>query len=805
MLEYDHFSSCNINDITEVRKFVIGNVDEKQYTLDAYYKTDLLAKDVILKKYFSPTDITLVDMWFRIAWGTAQAELENVRVYWAYRYFNILKDFKFIPGGRINHGVGRDDIRVSFANCYVVPIKEDSLSGIYKCLEEEAMTYKVGGGCGHDLSILRPKDTDILGTGGKSCGTTGFMNLFSVSTNTVSQQSRRGANMQTLLVSHPDIEDFIEVKNDIKECNTVLDKIAKTYKNKDDFEILTNWIDNHRDVGKSNISVKLTDEFLTAVENNADFNLTWDGKVFKTVSAKDLWNKIIYNAWQSAEPGVIFWDRMVETNNLEYINPLLSTNPCSEIPLGAYGNCLLGHINLSAMVINGQFDLEMYEETIAVAMRFLDDIITINDGRHALPEQNDVALKERRTGLGITAIGDMFIKLMMRYGDEESLEFADLLGEKLRNTAYHTSAMLAKEKGAFPWFDVNKFFLSKFSSNLPDKIKDLICAYGIRNGMLLTVAPVGTGSIIAQTSSGIEPIFRCSYVRNVKEQDGKTFKEYKVIHPLIENMFGTDSNNYPICVVDSSMITPEERVKVQAVIQKYIDNSISSTVNLPFDATIEDVASVYMNAWKLGCKGITVYREGSRRGVLISNDEADKKEEEVELDNNGNARHVMKRPRKLEGETYKLRLDLTDNKPNNCYITVNFEPGTKKPFEMLLTEKSANKEFKDILYTETVLRLISLSLRHQVPIEFIVQQLERVENQYLYSLPISLGNVLRNYIGTEGEEEIDEDVDDDMAGQTIPALPKRNSIYVEKCPSCSQPLTRNSACVSCKHCGWEKC
>lgn len=799
ILDRETFKDCNVNDITEVRRYVIGDIDEKQYTLDAYYKTDILAKDVILKKYFAPTDITLVDMWFRVAWGTAQAEKEDVRVYWAYRYFNILKDFRFIPGGRINHGVGRNDIRVSFANCYVVPIKEDSLSGIYKCLQEEAMTYKVGGGCGHDLSILRPKDTDIMGTGGKSCGTTGFMNLFSVSTNTVSQQSRRGANMQTLLVSHPDIEDFIEIKNDIKECNLVLDKIAKTYKNKDDFEVLTNWIDNHRDVGKSNISVKLTDEFLNAVENNTDFNLTWNGVVYKTIKARDLWNKIIYNAWQSAEPGIIFWDRMVETNNLEYVNPLLSTNPCSELPLGAYGNCLLGHINLSAMVINGQFDLDLYEDTIAVAMRFLDDIITINDGRHALPEQNEIALKERRTGLGITGIGDMFIKLMMRYGDEESLEFADLLGEKLRNTAYHTSAMLAKEKGAFPWFDVDKFFLSKFSSNLPNHIKASIEVYGIRNGMLLTVAPVGTGSIIAQTSSGIEPIFRCSYTRNVKEQDGKSFKEYKVFHPLIENMFGTDINNYPECVVDSSMITPEERVRIQATIQKYIDNSISSTVNLPFDSKIEDVADVYMNAWKLGCKGITVYREGCRRGVLVSNDEANKKEEDVELDNNGNERYVMKRPRKLEGETYKLRLDLTGDKLNNCYVTVNFEPGTKKPFEMLLTEKSANKEFKDILYTETVMRLVSLCLRHNVPLVFIAEQLEKVQNQYIYSLPLSLSNVLRNYIG------IDESLlkEEDYVEQTIPA-PKK-SIYIEKCPNCTQPLTRNSGCTSCKHCGWERC
>ena len=385
-----------VNKLNEIKSELIVDIDpamiEKCSDLNKYYGDDELAKDVLVKKYLAPWEKNLVDMWVRIAWGAAQAEEEEKRVYWAKQFMKILVDFYFIPGGRINYGLGREDIKVSFSNCYVVPIKDDSLEAIYNSLKEQALTYKVGGGVGFDLSILRPSGAPIKGSGGESCGPTGFMELFSISTNTVAQASRRGANMQTLLVSHPDIEKFINIKNDANDAIKSLKKVQDLYpQNSKDFEEISKIIDKKRSIQFSNISVKLTDEFLKAVENDTDFNLTWKGKIYKTIKAKELWDKIITNAWESDEPGLIFWDRMKETNNLEYINPLLSTNPCSELPLGAYGNCLLGHINLPKFIKDEKFNLDLYTSYIKTAMRFLDNIITLNDGRHALKEQNEVA------------------------------------------------------------------------------------------------------------------------------------------------------------------------------------------------------------------------------------------------------------------------------------------------------------------------------------------------------------------------------------------------------------------------------
>ena len=784
-------SENNIQQIPQEFYEAIKPFDKEEYhDLEKYYSDieDKMSIDTVKKKYFAPWEKSLFDMWIRLAWGCAQAEKEENRIEWAVKFFSILADFTFLPGGRINFGLGRTDICVSLSNCYINPIKEDSLLGIYQCLVEEALTYKTGGGCGHDLSVLRPYGKSINGTGGESCGPVGFMNLYSQSTATVRQKERRGANLQSLDVSHPDIERFITRKNDASEAQEVLKKLLELYpKNKKDFVVLKDFIESHRDVQNSNVSVKLYDEFMNAMQNNSDYNLRWGGETYNVIKAKDLWQKIIHNAWESAEPGLFFWDRIIENYNLQYINPVICTNPCGEIPGGAYANCLLAHQNLQRFVKYSTrkqkwfFDIDAFKDSIRIGVRFMDNIITLNDGKHALPEQNAVALNERRIGMGITGYGDMLVMLGLRYGSKEALEKTEEVMKAMRNTAYEASCDLAIERGSFPWFDAEGMFRSKFMQALPPSLQTKVKTTGIRNGTLLTSAPVGTGSIIAKVSGGIEPIFNVKpYTRKIKEDDGITNKKYKVYHPLLKLMFG-EIEEYPDYVVDSTMLTPVERVTTQATIQKYIDNSISSTVNLPKDATEEQVAEIYTLAWKTGCKGITVYRAGTRDGVLISEDD------DVVVDEDSE-RYTLKRPAKLEAETFKIKMDINEN-VHNCYVTISFFPGTKQPYEVLLTEPHVDKDHKDIVMLETTTRMTSLLLRHKVPLKFVVQQLEKINGQYLYSAPFIVAKVLRNYL-----VEIDKESGESNTGNICTNCGGKNVKYEGGCDICPD-------CLFSKGCG----
>jgi len=763
-----------------IRKEILEgkDLDPRFETLENYYGDEKIASDNLKNKYLAPDEDNQLDMWVRLAWGAAEPEED--RMQHARKFFDILLDYKFLPGGRINFGLGRDDIKATLSNCYVVPIENDSLQGIYKSLSEQAMTYKVGGGCGHDLSVLRPKGTEIKGTGGESCGPVGFMDLMSISTKTVRQRNRRGANMQCLLVSHPDIIDFINVKDDARKHIQLLEElVSKLPEKSKQLEELYEYIESRRVVSDSNISVKLTDEFLSAVEQDDDFNLTWNGEVYETVKAKELWDKIIEKAWSAAEPGLMFWNRMVETNNLEYYSPLIATNPCAEQALGRYGNCLLGHMNLARYCIKDSnryyFNYVAFENDIKVAVRFLDNIISINDGKHPTKEQNEIALAERRIGLGITGLGDALIMMGLRYGSDESIQFIEHVMATFRNCAYSASCDLAEEKGGFPAYDEEGFFKSLFAQRLPSDIKKRIKETGIRNGMLLTCAPVGTGSIIAMVSSGIEPMFRKEYTRRVRNNDDE-YIEYKIYHPLVSKLF-SELDDIPDYVVDSSEIHPRDRIKVQATIQKYIDNSISSTVNLPKDATLEDVADVYMHAWKMGCKGVTVYREGTRRGVLIS--------EDINMFNQSSENdsiNTLKRPMKLQGETYKKKVDLNGSQPHNCYITVNFMPGTKLPYELLISEPHIDKDMKDVMMLEFATRCTSMMLRHGVPLKFIIEQFTKVNGQYLYSVPLQISNVLKNYLPEDSE--------------------------LETCPVCKQQtLKMEGGCCDClnEECQHSKC
>ena len=561
-----------------------GHDDILKNAADAgtYYAGNDLAIDVLRSKYLAPGETGPLQMWDRIA--RAMASVEKEEAHWYNRFFTLLLDFKFIPGGRVMHGAGRDEARrkPTLSNCYVIPIEQDSLEGIYRCLSESAMVYRTGGGVGTDLSSLRPKGAPVNATVDRSPGCTAFMNLLSESTNAVSQAGRRGALMLTLRVDHPDIEDFITIKNDVTRTK----------------------------VQYANISVLISHEFMEAVLCDTDFDLRWGGKVYRTVRAQDLWNTIIANAHASAEPGIIFWDTMREYHNVEYANPLTSTNPCGEQPLASYTACNLGNLNLVKFVReDGTFDFEDLAESTRVATRFLDDVIDYNVDNHALPKIREAVGSDRRVGLGITGLADALILMELSYDSDEALDAVEKVMQTICYSSYETSIDLASEKGPFTLFDWNGISQSKFIQSLPKSIQDRAKKHGLRNATLITVPPVGTGSIVAQTTSGSEPIFCTSYKRRVKQADGESFREYKVYHPLIQRLFG-DDENLPDYVVSSHEIDPYFRVKMQGVIQKYTDSSISSTINLAEETSAETVADIYITAYREGPQG----RDGLQGG-----------------------------------------------------------------------------------------------------------------------------------------------------------------------------------------------
>ncbi len=800
-------SSGDLNTLVEetVRKLT-REVDGQQnssetnpYTIDNYYQGDTLGKDVLKNKYLAPWETHPYELWQRQA--TALAGIEKTKKLqndWAQKFYSILEDFKFTPGGRIMHGAGRDDITTTLNNCYVVSIKDDSIKSIYKTVEEEAMTYKFGGGCGHDLSVLRPSGDAISGTGGESCGPVGFMNLFSENTNTIAQHGRRGANMQTLRVDHPDIEKFIEIKTG----------------------------DIHM-VKYSNISVLLTHDFMDAVDNDTDFDLKWNGKVYKTINAKSLWNRIIEHAHASAEPGLLFWDTMKDYHNAEYCSPLVSTNPCAEQPLPDGGCCNLGSINLERFVDkSGNFMIDDFKTTVTIATRFLDNVIDYNLDRHALESQKLNAINDRRIGLGILGLGDMLVRMGIKYDSEDAIQTLDQIMQIFRDTAYETSTELANEKGSFKQYDWRGYSKSKFIKNLPKHLRDKIKAKGIRNSTVLTVPPTGSGAIVARVTSGIEPIFATSYNRRVKENKGygKSFKEYKIYHPIIEKLFGTDED-LPEYVVTAHDIDPYSRVHIQGVIQKYIDSSISSTVNLAEDVTVETVGDIYMTAYKSGLKGITVYREGSREGILVTT-EAKSENQTKEKSKASNGEMTTSTPQKRETKSPRLRPHTTMGSTRRIrtgegtlYITINEDENGLCEVFTTIGKAGGNAAAQ----SEAISRLISLALRSGIDPNAIVKQLKGIsgpnpaweDGRLILSTPDAIGKALDDYLKHKPEAAIGNPEDHDTLHITMATSEEENDPHrtvtdftyknITTCPDCGGSVMHEGGCVTCPGCGFSKC
>ena len=754
---------------------------------ETYYGDNDLAIDVLRNKYLAPGEEGPLHIWDRIA--RAMASVEQDPQYWYDRFFSLLMDFKFIPGGRVMHGAGRDEAKrkPTLSNCYVIPIEEDSLESIYRCLSESAMVYRTGGGVGTDLSVLRPKGASVNATVDASPGCTAFMNLLSESTNAVSQAGRRGALMLTLRVDHPDIEDFITIKNDA----------------------------NRTKVQYANISVLVTHEFMQAVMADSDFDLRWGGEVFRTVRARELWNRIITNAHASAEPGIIFWDTMREYHNVEYANPLTSTNPCGEQPLASYTACNLGNLNLMSFVgTDGEFDYEDLAEATQVATRFLDNVIEYNMDNHAMAKIEEAVSSDRRVGLGITGMADAFVLMQHKYDSDEALEAIDKIMATICHNAYETSVELAQEKGPFPLFDWAGLKQSKFIQSLPKSIQQKIEEHGLRNCTLITMPPVGTGSIVAQTTSGIEPIFCTSYTRRVKQADGESFREYKVYHPLIQRVFG-DDEHLPDYVVTSHEIDPYFRVKMQSVIQRYTDSSISSTINLNEEIDVETVADIYITAYKEGLKGITVYREGSREGILQTEAQTEQAAEDevapATPDRMAAAGfHPRQRPAVTTGITERINTG-----EGKIYVTINEdEYGICEVFSTI-GKAGGNAAAQ----SEAISRLISIALRSGVDPQELIRELKGIsgpnpvwENgELILSTPDAIGKAMERHLQLKAGQGF-QTVEDQAPAVSLQDAPAPPSFVQEggaktltTCPECGSTVAHENSCLMCKHCGWSKC
>ncbi len=535
-------------------------------------------------------DRTVEDTWRRIA--RALAEVEAEPKVWEDRFYDALSDFKYLPAGRITAGAGTAR-SVTLFNCFVMGTIPDSMGGIFEMLKEAALTMQQGGGIGYDFSTIRPKGASVKGVAADASGPLSFMDVWDAMCRTImSAGSRRGAMMATMRCDHPDIEDFIGAKADAARLRMF------------------------------NLSVLVTDDFMEAVKADRSWDLVFDGTVYRTVQARDLWNRVMKATYDYAEPGVIFIDRINKANNLSYVETIAATNPCGEQPLPPYGACLLGSINMARLVSDpfeeaAALDVDALNELVATAVRMMDNVVDAS--RFPLEAQRQEAKAKRRIGLGVTGLADALLMLGLRYGSDEAARQTEDWLHAIARAAYLASVQLAKEKGAFPLFDADKYLASGTMQMMDEDVRDAIREHGIRNALLTSIAPTGTISLYAgNVSSGIEPVFAYAYTRKVLQKDG-TRTEEEVVDYAVQmwrEKFG--DRELPEFFVNAQTLAPLEHVKMQAAAQKWVDSSISKTINCPEDISFEAFKSVYMEAYETGCKGCTTYRPNDVTGSVLS-------------------------------------------------------------------------------------------------------------------------------------------------------------------------------------------
>jgi ribonucleoside-diphosphate reductase alpha chain len=524
----------------------------------------------------------------------AAAAPEKQQEHWQKVFAAELSDLRFIPAGRILAGAGTGR-SVTLFNCFVMGGIEDSIPGIFNNLREAAQTLQQGGGIGHDFSSLRPKGALVHSVGADASGPLSFMDVWDAMCRTImSAGARRGAMMGTLRCDHPDIEDFIDAKR------------------------------NPTRLRNFNVSVLVTDAFMAAVKADAPWPLTFEGETIKTVSARDLWQRIMRATYDCAEPGVIFIDRINAQNPLSYCEKISCTNPCGEQPLPAYGACLLGSINLTRFVrgafsTDAKIDFDQLAETTRIAIRFLDNIIDVSN--YPLPQQKAEAHAKRRLGLGITGLANALMMLGQHYGDVVAQETARAIMQAIQRAAIEASTDLAEEKGAFPLFDAERYLATAYAKKLPDDIKTRIKAKGLRNGLLTSIAPTGTISLLAgNVSSGIEPVFSVSYDRKILQKDG-THRIEPMVDYAVAQWRAAGNKGLPPATATVDQLTPDDHLAMQAALQPHVDSSISKTINVPEDFAFSDFTSVYEKAYALGLKGCTTFRPNPVTGSILIRDE----------------------------------------------------------------------------------------------------------------------------------------------------------------------------------------
>ncbi|QXN71942.1 ribonucleotide reductase [Rhodobacter phage RcPescado] len=577
----------------------------------------------------TPIDVTVQETWSRIASALAQAEDDPAL--WEPRFYSALEDFKFLPAGRIIAGAGADR-SVTLFNCFVMGTIPDSMSGIFDMLKEAALTMQQGGGIGYDFSTIRPKGAEVKGVAADASGPLTFMDVWDAMCRTVmSAGSRRGAMMATMRCDHPDIELFIDAKRDPAKLRMF------------------------------NLSVLVTDDFMAAVKDDALWPLmheVFPGKgrdigsvvgadgvrryIYNVVPARALWEKIMRSTYDYAEPGVIFIDRINSANNLKYIEKIASTNPCAEQPLPPYGACLLGSINLTRFVSNpftveAAVEWRAMRETVATAVRMMDNVIDVTG--FPLPQQADEAKNKRRIGLGVTGLADMLTMLGLTYGSDDAVKFTEELMQQIAEDSYWASTELAMEKGCFPLFDAEEYLSSDFMLRMDENLRETIREVGIRNSHLTSIAPTGTISLYAgNVSSGIEPIFAYGYTRKVLQPDGSKIEERVQDYAVAAwhgQGGGASFGELPDYFVTAQDLPPDAHLRMQAAAQRWIDSSISKTINLPREISFEDFEAVYLRAYDLGCKGCTTYRPNDVTGSVLAVEEAQPEPIAVDGDEGG--------------------------------------------------------------------------------------------------------------------------------------------------------------------------
>lgn len=753
-----------------------------------------LGMDIWTKKYQYNNET--FDEWLdRISGGN-----EDLRV--------LIEEKKFIFAGRIlsNRGLHKHGKKVTYSNCYVIQPPEDNIESIFEAASKLARTFSYGGGSGIDISRLSPRGATINNTAKETTGAVSFMSLYNMITDLIGQNGRRGALMISIDCNHPDLEEFISIKNDLNN------------------------------ITKANISVKVTGEFMEAVVNKEDYDLTFvreatGQEIIKRIYAPDIFRQLCENNWGYGEPGILYWDE-IRTNNLLCNDPefeYAGVNPCAEEPLPAGGSCLLGSINLSEFAHNGSFDMVEFRRTVRIAVKALNEVLDEGLALHPLAEQRESVKNWRQIGLGVFGLADMLIKIGITYGSEESLELCDYIASEMACEAMKTSARLAKEHGPYPKFKTDEVMNSSYFRNHSDyELEELVEKYGLRNSQLLTIAPTGSISTMLGVSGGIEPIFDTHYTRKTETLHGKD--EYYIVYtPIVEKYmqkYGIKEVGYlPNYFVTAKKLDPKNRIEMQATWQNHIDASISSTINLPAEATVEDVEKLYIYAWKCKLKGMTIFRENCNRAAILTSEGSKPKGEievkevknEIKLDNiTPISRDEL--GKRLNGSTHIKNIAC-----GKLYITINRDENDNLVEVFIDPGKSGGCTAN----AECIGRYASACLRAGLSVDSIVDITKGVKCAACMMAKgnkksidgLSCGDVIAKTIQEEydfyhGEEipeieldpiieEREQEFEPVSDNKMVNLLAEMNAKH--HCPECGETFIYEGGCVTCKNCGYSKC